>query len=111
MSAYAEGAGEEWSSEALARRMEVEEASGSGGGESFPAVTAETPSIPIAPAAKATTTTAPTATTEPLFKVGTAMVTERELPVAQRINTLLRCPVSEFPDACPVDMALISSKK
>ena len=70
------------------------------------------PSIPITSAAKATTTTAPTLRPEPLFLVGTAMVTERELPLAHRINTLLRCPVSEFPDACPADIwRMISSNR
>ena len=35
---------------------------------------------------------------------GAATVTARELPVANRINHLLRCPVAEFPDECPWDM-------
>ena len=35
---------------------------------------------------------------------GAATVTARELPVANRLNHLLRCPVAEFPDECPWDM-------
>ena len=105
-SAYAEGT-EEWSAEALTRRMEVEEASGSGGGGLPPAAGAGAPSIPETYAAKSKETLAPPSPWVPAerrYGVEGAMVTERELPVAHRIVQLLRCPVSEFPDKRPPDI-------
>ena len=97
--AYAVGE-EEWSAEALARRMEVEEepgfcsggvpsevASGSGGGGLPSAVEPD----------------------ETRFRVvgplgADVMVGERELPMAHRIIHMLRCPVSEFPQERPPDI-------
>ena len=115
--AFAVGA-EEWTAEALARRMEVESpgfgsgglssavASGSGGGGG---------GLPSAVASGSGDvgvlwSRLPTAPGDPMrFRVagprgGAALVTARELPAANRINHWLRCPVSEFPDECPWDM-------
>ena len=77
---------EEWSAEALARRMEVEEPGfGSGG----------------VPSAVEPDTT--------VYRVigplgGVCLASERELPYANRINWLLRCPVADFPVDMPMDM-------
>ena len=85
-SAFAVGA-EGWSSEALARRMEVEEAPGFGSGGWPSAVQPD----------------------ETRFRVvgplgADVMVAERELPMAHRIIQMLRCPVSEFPQERPPDI-------
>ena len=97
--AYAVGE-EEWSAEAFARRMEVEEEPGFGSG-----------GLPSAVASGSGGGGLPSAVEpdETRFRVvgplgADVMVAERELPVAHRIIHMLRCPVSEFPQERPPDI-------